>query len=168
MAAAPCQPSALLSTSLPTRARRWSYPAASPETRAGPLRCRYQARRLNATVTLINTGDADLPADATLALYASPSRTLEPASVLLGQVTLPQPLAAGSSISVSIPASLKSLSPGQYHLLAAVDDHSGSAPTPIASQAEPFTVRAAAHHATRSAAHPFALRTRLQLGSDLP
>jgi hypothetical protein len=97
------------------------------------------ARRRPA-VTVFNTGDADLPAGATGALYASPSRTLEAASVLIGQTTLASPLAAGSSIQVRIPTHLKSLAPGQYHLVAAVDDHSGSAPTPIASQAQTFTI----------------------------
>jgi hypothetical protein len=98
------------------------------------------AERQKRTVAINNAGDADLPAGATVALYASPSRTLEPASVLIGQTTLTSPLAAGSSIQVSIPTSLKSLAPGQYHLVAAVDDHSGPAPTPIASEPGTFTI----------------------------
>jgi hypothetical protein len=104
--------------------------------------------RGHATVSIFNTGDAPLPAASTVTVYASPDRTLT-AAVPLGQITLTDALAPASSIEVKVKTSLPAtLAPGTYHLLAAVDDHSGSAPTPIAAQSETFSVRSHTAHTT--------------------
>jgi hypothetical protein len=103
-----------------------------------------------ATVTVFNTGDAPHPAGSTVTVYASPDRTLTGA-VPLGQITLTDALPAGSSTQVKLKTSIPAtLAPGTYHLLAAVDDHSGPAPTPIAAQARTFTVRREGAHTAAS------------------
>jgi hypothetical protein len=112
--------------------------------------------RRNANVTVRNTGDAPLRAGSTVTVYASMDRTLS-AAVPLGQMTLTDALAPGSSVQVKVKTSIPAtLAPRNYHLLAAVDDHSGSAPTAIAAQAKTFTVtRAGANTAAASAASRF-------------
>jgi hypothetical protein len=108
------------------------------------------------TVTIFNTGDADLPAGATVQVYASAGRALDQMPILLGHANLENPLSAGASIKIIVPSNIKSLSAGEYHLVAAVNDGSSSTPTTIASQAGTFTVKphAAANPATDLAVIP--------------
>lgn len=90
----------------------------------------------NVTVTVNNTGDADLPADATVAVYASKDRTLRHA-IELGRITLAQPLAAGDSATVTVSTTIPTtLHAGNYHLLSAAG--TGLTLTPLAAQAATF------------------------------
>jgi hypothetical protein len=89
-------------------------------------------------VTVINSGDADFPAAAAVALYASPDRTL-PGAILLGRATLPTLLAAGASVQVDVPTTIPAdAPPGDYHLLAAAGPSNNL--TPIAAQSQTFTI----------------------------
>jgi hypothetical protein len=92
------------------------------------------------SVTVFNTGDADLAGGYSVEVYASADRTLAGA-ILLGSVTVQSTLAAGSSAQVGVPTTLlKSTPPGTYHLLAAVATNGNV--TPIAAEGATFTVRA--------------------------
>lgn len=87
----------------------------------------------DATVTLSNTGDADLPAGATVGLYASRSATVDDRSVRIGRAALAQPVAAGATVQVVVATPLKSPR-GALYLIATVDDHSGSGGEAVASR----------------------------------
>src|SRR5262249_2643734 len=90
------------------------------------------------TVTVNNTGDADLPPGATVAIYASKDRTLRHA-IHLGKTTLTTPLAAGASVQVDVPTTIPAgASPGEYHLLAAAGPAKHL--TPIAAQSATFAI----------------------------
>jgi hypothetical protein len=92
------------------------------------------------TITVTNTGDADLRAGATVTVYAARGRALH-RTTPLGRVTLDQPLAAGDSLSVTVPTAIpRGLAAGDYRLLAAVKRSSREGSTPIAAQSETFTV----------------------------
>jgi hypothetical protein len=90
-------------------------------------------------VTVINTGDAALPAGYTIQLYATPDRTLGGA-ILLGSRTVSSSLAAGASSPFNIRTVIpKDMPAGSYHLLAAVQDSCGNI-TPIAVEDGTFRV----------------------------
>jgi hypothetical protein len=110
-------------------------------------------------VTVQSTGDAALPAGATVSLYASRDGTLAGAT-LLGTTTLPSGLDEQASISVSVQTSLTSVPKGRYHLIATADDDTGQGPVVIVKQPKTFTVRATAtaHSHSASRAHPFAVK----------
>jgi hypothetical protein len=109
------------------------------------------------SVTVFNTGDADLTGGYSVNVYASTDRTLSSA-MLLGSVTVERGLAAGSSAQMSVSTKLPAnLAAGSYHLLAAVADGQGNL-TPIAAEDAVFKVRAggkvrAAEQHGRSAAN---------------
>jgi hypothetical protein len=109
-------------------------------------------------VTVQSTGDAALPAGATVSLYASRDGTVAGAT-LLGTTTLPAGLEEQASTSVPVQTSLTSVPKGRYHLIAAVDDDTGQGAVVIAKQTKTFTVRASAiaHSHSASRAHPFAV-----------
>jgi hypothetical protein len=91
------------------------------------------------TITVINTGDADLVAPYTVSLYASKDRTLTGA-ILVGDVAATAPLAARASSQFSVTSVIPKGTPaGVYHLLAAVKDSSGSV-TPIAAEDATFSI----------------------------
>jgi hypothetical protein len=119
------------------------------------------------TIHISNTGDADLPAGPTVTVYASRGHTLRHA-VSIGQVTLTQALAAGHTTSVTVPTTVPTrLGAGSYRLMAAIDDHSGSAPTPIAAQSQTFTVRRAGTN-TAAAAAAAAAASRFRGDDTIP
>jgi hypothetical protein len=101
-------------------------------------------------VTVLNTGDAALPAGYTIQLYATTDRTLGGA-ILLGSRTVSSSLAAGASSPFNIRTVIpKDMPAGSYHLLAAVQDSSGNI-TPIAAEEGVFSVRGS--RITRAARH---------------
>jgi hypothetical protein len=101
-------------------------------------------------LTLLNTGDAALPAGYTVQLYATPDRTLGGA-ILLGSRTVSSSLAAGASSPFNIRTVIPKNTPaGSYHLLAAVQDSSGNI-TPIAAEDGVFSVRGS--HITHADRH---------------
>ena len=92
------------------------------------------------SVTVINTGDADLAPGYTIQLYATTDRTLNGA-ILVGSRTVQSPLAAGASSPIRVRTVLPKGAPaGTYHLLAAVRDAGGNI-TPIAIEEETFRLR---------------------------
>jgi hypothetical protein len=107
------------------------------------------------SVTVQSTGDAALPAGATVSLYASPDGTITGAT-LLGTTALPSGLAAQASTTLSISTSMGGVPAGKYHLIAAADDNTGQGAVVIATRTNTFTV-SAAHARRAAAAHPFAI-----------
>ena len=92
------------------------------------------------SVTIFNTGDADLAAGYTVQLYASSNRTLTGA-ILVGSLNVQSPLAALSTASFHLQSKMPdSAAAGNYHLLAVVKDATGKV-TPIAAEVETFRIR---------------------------
>jgi hypothetical protein len=91
------------------------------------------------TVTVINTGDAELRGPYTIQLYATTERTLNGA-ILVGSLDVASALAAGATLPFNIASVIPTGTPiGQYQLLVAVKDSSGSV-TPIAAEDATFSI----------------------------
>ena len=109
------------------------------------------------TVTVINSGDADLAGPYSINLYASTDRTLTGA-ILVGSRGVTSPLLAGASATFGVRTiQPKDLPAGTYHLLAAVRDAAGNI-TPIAAEDSTFRIGAS------KSALPSASRKTLHAG----
>jgi hypothetical protein len=96
-----------------------------------------------ATVVLSNTGDADLPDGYTVNVYAIPPGQYHGAILLGSSAALTGPLAAGSSIRLSVLIQLPAnAAAGTYHLVAMVRASDGTL-TPFAGGTATFRVRPA-------------------------